>query len=202
MQKSAGQHASFRKISWQQIIKKNQVREDLSKYGSEILDSEKMNSAYFQTHHTWSTVGEHTLRVAAASLFICYALRMIHIQADIPSVVKGSLCHDLGILGRYEKYNGNRECSIKHPVESVGIARELAADLSEKTADIIERHMWPAGHSKAPNSLEAVIVSAADKYAAVEDIIHGSEIKHSGIKYAVQDLMCEADELLHKVINQ
>ena len=60
-------------------------------------------------------------------------------------------------------------------------------DLSEKSADIIERHMWPAGHSKAPNSLEGVIVSVADKYAAVKDLVQGSEIRHTGIKNKVHD---------------
>lgn len=53
-------------------------------------------------------------------------------------------------------------------------------NLSQKTSDIIERHMWPSVHSKAPNSLEAVIVSVADKYAAVKDFVQGSKLKHDG----------------------
>ena len=35
--------------------------------------------------------------------------------------------------------------------------------------DTIARHMWPFMGSKPPNSLEAVIVSAADKIATVGD---------------------------------
>ena len=160
---------------------KRRYKNDIERYGSDILKSEELQHAYDQTHHTWSTVGEHTLRVAAASLAICYALRKIH-------VVKGALCHDLGILGRYEKYKSNKECSRRHPADSVEIARKLVEDLPEKSADIIERHMWPAGHSKAPNSLECVIVSVADKYAAIKDLVQGSEIKHTGIKNKVHDL--------------
>ncbi|MBR6089455.1 MAG: HD domain-containing protein [Anaerolineaceae bacterium] len=168
---------------------KSNYKNDIERYGSDILKSEELQHAYYQTHHTWSTVGEHTLRVAAASLAICYALRKIHISTDTSAVVKGALCHDLRILGRYEKYKSNKECSRRHPADSVEIARRLVEDLSEKSADIIERHMWPAGNSKAPNSLECVIVSVADKYAAIKDLVQGSEIKHTGIKNKVHDIL-------------
>ena len=99
----------------------------------------------------------------------------------------GSLCHDLGILGRNEKFSSEKECSIEHPKESVAVARELIDVLPEKTEDIIERHMWPAGQSKAPNSIEGAVVSVADKYNAVKDIIKGSEVNHTGVKNYVQD---------------
>ena len=74
-------------------------------------------------------------------------------------------------------------------------AIKLMEDLPEKSADIIERHMWPAGHSKMPNSLEGVIVSAADKYAAVKDLICGSEIKHTGIRNTVRSCFDRTSEL-------
>ena len=163
------------KLSW-----KEQIDQDIRYYGREILVSPELKRAYQQKHHNWSTVGEHTLRVAAASLAICYALRKLNIRIDASAVVKGSLCHDLGILGRWEKYSSSKETSRKHPADSVEVARSLLGDLPEKTSDIIERHMWPAGHSKAPNSLEAVIVSAADKFAAVKDLVEGSDIRQTG----------------------
>ncbi|MBO5568931.1 MAG: HD domain-containing protein [Clostridia bacterium] len=167
---------------------KRRYQIDIEQYGREILQSQELYNAYSQTHHTWSTVGEHTLRVAAASLAICYALRKLHIRTDTSAVVKAALCHDLGILGRYEKYKSKKECSRQHPADSVEIARKLVEDLPDKSVDIIERHMWPAGHSKAPNSLEGVIVSLADKYAAVKDLVQGSEIRHTGIKNKVHDI--------------
>ena len=166
---------------------KKKYKNDIEHYGGEILQSQELLSAYNQTHHTWSTVGEHTLRVAAASLAICYALHRIHVSTDTSAVVKAALCHDLGILGRHEKYRSKKECSRQHPIDSVEVARRLVEDLPEKSADIIERHMWPAGHSKAPNSLEGVIVSVADKYAAVKDLLQGSEIRHTSIKNKVHD---------------
>ena len=163
------------------------VNRDIERFGKEILNSDELKKAYQQTHHTWSTVGEHTLRVAAASVMICYALRKVHIRTDLSAVVKGSLCHDLGILGRNEKYASKRECSRQHPLDSVEVARKLVKDLPEKSADIIERHMWPGGHSKAPNSLEGVIVSAADKYAAIKDLVQGSELRHTGVKNYIRN---------------
>ena len=167
--------------------RKKRIRNDLNRYGSDVLQSEEMKKAFEQTHHQWATVGEHTMRVATTSVLICYALRKLHFKVNIPSVVVGSLCHDLGILGRSEKYSSDRECHREHARDSVMVARELVNDLSEKTEDIIERHMWPAGKSKMPNSIEGAVVSLADKYNAVKDIVKGSEVKHTGLKNHVLD---------------
>ena len=156
--------------------RKERIRNDLEVYGNEVLKSEEMKQAFEQTHHQKSTVGEHTLRVAVSSVMICYALKKLNINVNIPAVVVGSLCHDLGILGRDEKYSSEKECSREHPKDSVAVAKELVDDLPEKTEEIIERHMWPMGKSKVPNSLEGAVVSVADKYNAVKDIVKGSEI--------------------------
>lgn len=155
--------------------RKERIRNDLELYGGDVLQSEEMQQAFEQKHHQRSTVGEHTLRVAASSVMICYALRKLKINVSIPAVVIGALCHDLGILGRGEKYDSKKECSREHPKDSVEVAKELVDDLPEKTEDIIERHMWPIGDSKAPNSIEGAVVSVADKYNAVKDVVMGSK---------------------------
>ncbi len=178
----------MRSKSKQKQARKDAIQRDLTLYGGEILHSEEMQRAFTQTHHTLSTVGAHTMRVAMTSLAICYALKRLHIKTDIPSVVTGSLCHDLGILGRNEKFHSSGECSRQHPIDSVEIADKLTGGLSDKTADIIARHMWPVGKSKPPNSLEAAIVSTADKIAAVEDFVEGYEEKRPGIKGVVHEI--------------
>ena len=132
---------------------KEKIRNDLERYGGEILHSDEMEQAYRQTHHTRSTVGEHTQRVAEKSLAICYELNKLHVRTDIQAVVAGSLCHDLGILGRDEKYETNQDCYRQHPSDSVEVARRLMASLPEKTPDIIERHMWPSARSKRQGHL-------------------------------------------------
>jgi uncharacterized protein len=176
-----------RQIRDKRSDRKRRIGKDIDRYGKDVLASDELKQAFEQTHHTWSTVGEHTLRVAASSVMISYALRKLNIKVNIPAVIIGALCHDLGILGRDTKFENNKECSREHPGESVKVARELIPDLTEHSADIIERHMWPAGQSKAPNSIEGVIVSAADKYSAVKDIVKGSDVKHTGVKNVAHD---------------
>ena len=168
--------ASFRKrLRERRRKKRDRIRDDLERYGRTILRSDEMRRAYQQTHHTRSTVGEHIQRVAEKSLAICYVLDRLHIRTDIPAVVAGSLCHDLGILGRDEKYSSEKECYRRHP--------------AEKTPDIIQRHMWPGAGSRVPNSLEAFVVSLADKAAAAEDFIRGSRLKHVGFRETVENIM-------------
>ena len=171
-----------RQIREKREDRRERVKGDLMLYGKDVLQSEEMKEAFGQTHHRWSTVGEHTVRVAFSSVMICYALRKLNIKVNIPAVVIGALCHDLGILGRSEKFSSSKECSREHPKESVEVAKGLVDEMPEKTEDIIERHMWPAGQSEAPNSIEGVVVSLADKYSAVEDLVKGSEINSTGVK--------------------
>jgi uncharacterized protein len=171
-----------RQIREKREDRKDRIKDDLMLYGNDVLQSEEMKKAFEQTHHQWSTVGEHTFRVAFSSVMICYALRKLNIKVSIPAVVIGALCHDLGILGRNEKFSSARECSIGHPKESVEVARGLVSDMPDKAEDIIERHMWPIGESEAPNSIEGVVVSVADKYSAVKDLVKGSEVKNTGVK--------------------
>jgi len=168
--------------------RREKVREDLRRYGEKILNSAEMRQAFRQKHHTLSTVGEHTMRVAAISLAICYALKKLHIRTDIKAVVTGALSHDLGILGRNEKYCSSGECSRQHPQDSAKVAEKLLGKLPKKTEDIITRHMWPVGKSKPPNSLEAAIVSTADKIAAVEDFVEGYEKKRPGIRGVLREM--------------
>ncbi len=181
--------------------RKERIMQDVEEYGKDVLESDEMKQAYEQTHHLWSTVGEHTLRVTMSSVMICYALRKLHIKANVPAVIVGSLCHDLGILGRKDKFSSNKEMSREHPVESVKVARELVEDLSDESADIIERHMWPAGESKVPNSLEGVIVSVADKYTAVKDLVKGSDVKQTGIVNTAHQKSEQFKETLQREIH-
>ena len=171
-----------RQIREKRENRKERIKDDLMLYGNDVLQSEEMKKAFEQTHHQWSTVGEHTFRVAFSSVMICYALRKLNIKVSIPAVVIGALCHDLGILGRNEKFSSAKECSIEHPKDSVEVARNIVGEMPEKAEDIIERHMWPAGESEAPNSIEGVVVSVADKYSAVKDLVKGSEVKNTGVK--------------------
>ena len=154
-------------------MSEKRIREEIREYGDPVLKSEQFQKALKQTHHRKTSVGEHTLRVTASSLRLSHALEKIGIRSDQKSIVQGALCHDLGILGRDEKYKNNRECCMQHPKDSVDVAKELYPEMDQKTENIIRHHMWPLG-GKRPRSREEVIVSAADKYASVKDVVYGT----------------------------
>ena len=177
---------------------RQRVRNDVELYGGEVIASEEMQKAFKQTHHRWSTVGEHTIRVTVSSVIICYILKKLHIKVSIPAVVVAALCHDLGIVGRYDKFCSDKESRREHPKESVAVARALVRDLPEKTEDIIERHMWPMGKTNAPNSIEGFVVSTADKYNAVKDLVKGSDVYHTGVRHYVSDKKNEIHQKIRR----
>lgn len=149
------------------------VRTEIHRYGDPVLHSDQFREALDQKHHGTSSVGEHTLRVTASSLRLSHALEHIGVFSDTRSIVQGALCHDLGILGRDQKYTSKRHCYVQHPKDSVSVARELIPELDAKTERIIRRHMWPIG-GPLPRSREEIIVSLSDKYASVKDVIYGA----------------------------
>ena len=128
-----------KRITIRRFRRKRSIWDELKRYGSDIIHSEEMERAFEQVHHRYSTVGEHTMRVAFSSVRLCRALKKIHVNVDVPAVVVASLSHDLGILGRHEKFSSMKECSREHPKDSVVVARSLVNNMSEKTEDIIER---------------------------------------------------------------
>ena len=76
------------------------------------------------------------------------------------------------------------------------VARGIVGEMPAKTEDIIERHMWPAGESDAPNSIEGMVVSVADKYSAVKDSVKGSEVKNTGVKNYIRS---EKQKIVDKI---
>lgn len=141
-----------------------------SRTGRKIYCSDYFTTALSQTHHNQTTVAVHTLGVAVTSLRIYYILKALGFTLDKESLLKSSLCHDLGIVGRNEKFENNRECLKQHPVDSVIAAREIFPDLDERTEDAIRHHMWPCT-LLPPHHREGFVVTVADKYcAAIEGV--------------------------------
>ncbi len=138
---------------------------DIYTYGKPILESEEFIAAFSQTHHIVLTVGEHLLHVTLYSLHLSYAFLERGYKVNLRDVVRAGLCHDLGILGRYEKFSNNAVCCFNHPLDSVVIARKLLPDLSKKTAIAIARHMFPLTIIP-PLSLTGYILIKSDKICA------------------------------------
>ena len=76
-----------REIREKREDRKKRIRKELDVYGKNVLESDEMQKAFEQTHHQKSTVAEHTIRVAMSSVMICYALKKLNINVNIPAVV-------------------------------------------------------------------------------------------------------------------
>ena len=149
----------------------NSARELVEQYGKKILESEDFRRGYGQVHHGNTSVAQHSLDVAQAAVLLCRKFQERGYQPDERTVVIGALCHDLGILGRHEKYSNFVECCFRHPLDSVKTARKIFPDLDDKTAKAISRHMFPMT-ILPPTSLEGAIVSLADKYVSIKSLSH------------------------------
>jgi len=144
-----------------------------SESGEKIFHSRYFEEARTQRHHKRTTVAAHTMGVAATSLKLYYLCRALHINVNKEDLIRASLCHDLGIVGRDRKFSDNIECCHQHPIDSVAAAKEIFPDLDERTEDAIRHHMWPCT-LVPPHHIEGVIVTIADKYCAMAEGIAGN----------------------------
>ena len=151
-----------------QKSKKKSVQNAIRHYGAPILKSEPFHRAASETHHLHGTVSGHTLAVCKASVVMARILKTAGIRVNEKDLVEASLCHDLGMIGRDEKFDNRTAAWKSHPEESVKIARELVPDLSSNAESMIRSHMWPVA-GPAPRSREAVILNIADKVGSLDD---------------------------------
>lgn len=147
---------------------KDQIREEVIRRGGDVLNSDIFRRIMKQKHHN-VTVGVHCFGVAQDSVKIADALEKIGIHVDRDTLVRASLCHDLGMLNRYRKYRSNLECWVKHPGASLQNAREHLSALSKTEEDCILHHMWPM-LPVPPRTLEGFIVCFADKKSAIREV--------------------------------
>ncbi len=148
-------------------------------YGRPVLQSGPFLASSGQTHHIRSSVMDHSLNVCITGVRLCGVLQRLHVPVCTRDVVRASLCHDLGMLGREEKYRNRRDAWRRHPQESVRAAREVLPDLNRNTEACIAAHMWPLAGRPLP-SREGAVVVAADKYATIMDL--GSAVFHRTYK--------------------
>ena len=154
-------------------MKKTIIR-DVNRIGRDIINSEEFCRARTQTHHDKTTVGAHSMEVACISLAISRLFSAVAISSNEKELIRGALCHDLGILGRYDKFANNFVCCFRHPKDSVVAAESLLGELTDIERDVIAHHMWPVT-IVPPHHREAFIVMIADKICAVKEIVRSSE---------------------------
>ena len=145
---------------------------DVYEYGESIVSTDIYKKAMVQTHHRKTTVGDHSESVAVTALRMCRKIGRISIYSDEKQVVMAALAHDLGIVGRHEKYSNEITTVLHHPEDSAKIAREMLPGMGNKFYDSISRHMFPITFLP-PTSIEGVIVSLADKVVSVKELVKG-----------------------------
>ena len=128
--------------------RRGQMQADLSRYGRESW-TEEMRQASGRRITPSPRWGAHHARRHDEPA-ICYVLKKLRIKTDIPAVVTGSLCHDLGILGRGGKFHSSKECSRQHPVESVKVAHKLTGSCPKKRKRSSPATCGPSGKAKPP----------------------------------------------------
>lgn len=151
--------------------KQSEIRKEVKQRGESILRSRIFRQIMEQKHHN-GTVGAHSIGVAEDSLKIADALEKIGIRSDRDSLVKASLCHDLGMLDRRKKYKSQLETLVKHPQDGIKNTKENFPDVTKTEEDCIRHHMWPIS-PLPPHTLEGLIVCFADKKSACREMFRG-----------------------------
>lgn len=139
-------------------------------YGEAILSSADFQKAFAQTHHGCTNVGAHSIGVALYALAICSLLEKIHVKTNMRNVTIAALCHDLGILGRYEKFKNNRICCKQHPIDSITVYKKVFGEMDAHIEDAIRHHMWPLT-IMPPKYHEGYIITVADKLSALSEVL-------------------------------
>ena len=155
-------------MSGEERTEEDAICNDIIRYGKDILTSEVFRKAASQPHHVKSTVWDHTMNVCIIAVKLCRERMRRGIRLNEKDLVQAALCHDLGMVGREEKYKNVFETWLKHPVESAKIAKEIVPDLSPNAEMMIRCHMWPLS-GLSPQSREGRLLCLADKYASMAD---------------------------------
>ncbi len=145
------------------------IKEIIINYGSDIICSEIFRESFEQKHHYKTTVGDHILGVTAEAVKFCIRHGMTD-DKTLSNVVTSSLCHDLGILGRDEKYNNNLQTLMRHPGQSAEAYIELTGEENKRVLNAINAHMFPL-KPKLPKYKEGWVLTFADKIRSSMDIL-------------------------------
>ncbi|MBR0397217.1 MAG: HD domain-containing protein [Eubacterium sp.] len=148
--------------------KEQKICRDIRRHGQDILRSELFQKAGNETHHLRSSVSDHSLYVSITGVRICHFLKHFGIRMNEKDLIQASLCHDLGMVGREDKYKTRRTAWRAHADESARLAKTVVPDINDTVKSMISTHMWPAS-GKRPETKEGAILTIADKYASIAD---------------------------------
>lgn len=136
----------------------------------DLINNGKVESMSKYVQHGDISTLEHCEHVSYLSYKICKSLRL-----DYRAAARGGLLHDYFLYDWHinppTEWHGYR-----HPAIALKNAQRDFS-LNKKECDIIKKHMWPLTLTKVPKYPESFIVSFADKYATVYEVIMSKKTK-------------------------
>lgn len=150
--------------------------------------SADFKETFSQTHHISTTVGDHTLGVTAEAVELCLKHGLTD-DVTLNNVVTASLCHDLGIIGRDEKFRNNMQCLVWHPRHSAKRYKDMTKDPDERVVDSILCHMFPL-KLRMPRYKEGWILALADKAEAIKEKLGKPVVDRQDREYIMERAGC------------
>lgn len=149
-----------------------EVYEIILDLGSRILFTKEFKKAYGQVHHLTETVADHMIDVAIVIIDRTFHDTAESMEAvDRRVLIEAALTHDLGILGRHEKYSGQIHTLLSHPKDTIRVLRDEMHIHDPQIEDAVLTHMFPVTPLSVPTTREARILSMADKSASIFEML-------------------------------
>lgn len=142
-----------------------ELRRTVYELGEDILSSDGMKSEKNFVHHGDFSCFDHSLRVAAASVYIA---EKFGINVDMRSLVRGALLHDYFLYDWHENDPSHKLHGFHHAKRALMNA-ERDFYLNDIEKEIIMRHMFPL-NIVPPRYAESRIVCLADKLCAAGEV--------------------------------
>lgn len=168
----------------------NHILEEIKEYGANVLNSDVFKKSFEQTHHVYTSLGWHIIDVAVVSLRLCDKFNITNPEIR-RNITVASLCHDLGMVGRYEKYANNLICAHRHPGDGVEVFRSIYTEKNRRVENAIKRHMFPIGLIM-PIHIEGFILILSDKICACMEVRKKSPIELAYFDAIYDIVMAEA----------
>lgn len=149
----------------------------------DILEIPSVQSMSDLSHHVNVSCLEHSVFVSYISYKLCRFFKLDYVAA-----ARGGLLHDLFLYNWRTENNRRKYHLISHPIAALENASKLFK-LSDIEKDIIRKHMWPLT-IKLPKYKESFIVSLADKYCAIVEMLFiYKHVRNGSVKMAFNDTL-------------